>query len=140
MGKYLTAEEIRQNKEYIYKNVNKKQNYFVRQGIIQSLLLEHIAKDANVVELGTGSGQLAKELIKIGYKHLYLIDIEDYLPDDFPREAITLHQLDISFNKLPFADNSVDAVLAIAVLEHLENPVLVVREVARILLLGGGSL
>ena len=63
MGHYLTIDEIRQNKEYIFKNVNEKQSFFIRQGIIRKLLSKYSSKDGVVVELGVGNGQLAKDLV-----------------------------------------------------------------------------
>ncbi len=40
-------------------------------------------------------------------------------------------------HKMPFADNSLDAIICIAVLEHVENPILAVSEMRRVLKPGG---
>ena len=66
-----------------------------------------------------------------------MIDVDNYLSGEFPPDIVSFHQLDLSFNKLPFNDDSVDIILAIAILEHLENPILVIREAARVLKKGG---
>lgn len=133
----MTTNEIKHNREYIFKNVNEKQNYFIRQGIANKLVSKYISQNGIIVELGAGSGQLAKELVSNGYKYIHLIDIDNYLAGGFFPDVVSFHQLDLSFNELPFVDNSVDVVLAFAILEHLENPVLAIREAARILKGGG---
>jgi methionine biosynthesis protein MetW len=51
-------------------------------------------------------------------------------------EGVTLLQADVD-RRLPFADGSIDAVTALAVLEHVFDPYHVVREVGRILRPGG---
>jgi len=40
-------------------------------------------------------------------------------------------------HKMPFADNSLDAVICMAVLEHIENPILATSEIKRVLKPGG---
>ena len=40
-------------------------------------------------------------------------------------------------HKMPFADNSIDAIICIAVLEHVENPILAAAEIKRVLKTGG---
>ena len=93
-------------------------------------------KDAKIVEVGSGGGRLAKDLLAMGYSHLNLVDIDNYL-DGVDQSLIKLHMLDLSFDQLPIEKDSVDLLLAIAIIEHLENPVLIVREAARILKPGG---
>lgn len=63
-------------------------------------------------------------LAKVDYKIL------DPVPDYNPDIVGDIH-------KLPFADNSQDALLCLAVLEHVENPILAYQEMFRVLKPGG---
>ena len=40
-------------------------------------------------------------------------------------------------HKMPFGDNSIDAIICLAVLEHVENPILAMSEIHRVLKPGG---
>lgn len=61
---------------------------------------------------------------KVDYKIL------DPVPDYHPDIIGDIH-------KLPFDDNSVDAIICIAVLEHVENPIQACKEMHRVLKPGG---
>ena len=63
-------------------------------------------------------------LEKVDYKIL------DPVPDYDPDIVGDIH-------KLPFADNSQEAIICIAVLEHVENPILAFQEMHRVLKPGG---
>jgi SAM-dependent methyltransferase len=67
---------------------------------------------------------LAEPLQSVDYKVL------DPVPDYQPDIVGDIHAL-------PMADNSVDAIICIAVLEHVENPVLAMQEMRRVLKPGG---
>lgn len=67
---------------------------------------------------------LADYLAKVDYK--VLDKVEDFHPDIIG----DIHQL-------PFADNSIDAIICIAVLEHVENPIQAMSEIHRVLKIGG---
>ncbi len=69
-------------------------------------------------------GWLGDYIKKVDYKIL------DKVPDYHPDIVGDIHQL-------PFADNSIDAIVCIAVLEHVEEPAKAVAEVYRVLKPGG---
>lgn len=129
---YFTPEEIKGQKQAISQVLKEKSNYFVREGIVQDLLKRFASSNKAVLEIGCGAGELARAMMREGYKDINLVDIDDYLPDDVKVHA-SLSLLDVCFNPLPLGDSSIDIILAIAIIEHLENPFLIVRESARVL-------
>jgi len=83
------------------------------------ILLNHAGDETIVVNIGSGSGDFYKEVI-----HL---DIYPFPNVDVIGDA----------HKLPFANESVDSVVIVAVLEHLRKPQLVLKEINRVLKKGG---
>ena len=65
-------------------------------------------------------------MVKNGVGYRVLDPTPDYNPDIIG-----------DIHNLPFADNSQDAIICIAVLEHVENPAKACREMHRVLKLGG---
>lgn len=129
---YFTSEEIKRQKQVIFQVLKEKPSYFVREGVVQDLLKRFAGSDKAVLEIGCGAGELARVMMREGYKDIHLVDIDNYLPDDV-KGRISLSLLDVCFNPLPLGDSSIDIILAIAIIEHLENPFLIVRESVRVL-------
>lgn len=102
--------------------------------------LENIAAGSRILDAGAGELKY-KEFCK----HL------DYISQDFGMydgvgDALGLQtnawdqsKLDIisDITKIPEPDNSFDAIICIEVLEHLPNPVLAIKEFARLIKKGG---
>lgn len=92
--------------------------------------IKEIAKEKTVIDIGGGRGFI-KELARYkkyftncGYKSL------DFDPETKPDILADAHQL-------PFKNNSIDAVICKAVLEHVQEPQKVIDEIHRILRSGG---
>lgn len=64
------------------------------------------------------------------WPHLEKVKVMDPIPDYHPDIVGDIH-------KMPFADNSQDAIICHAVLEHVENPFIASREIFRVLKPGG---
>ncbi|MDO8481298.1 MAG: class I SAM-dependent methyltransferase [Nanoarchaeota archaeon] len=88
-------------------------------------LLKGLPKDARIVDLGCGAGQVVKMLRATGFKHIEYADLVDRFDG-----KVTIANFN---NPLPFKSDTYDAVISTEVIEHLENKYLYLREVRRIL-------
>ncbi len=105
-----------------------------------NLLLEKIPelfdkeKRGKVLDLGCGRGHFSDRIHQLGFDVLAADVAERYFKyKDF---GIKWVHCDLS-KHLNFPDNTFDYVLFLEVIEHLENPFAVVREISRVLKPGG---
>ncbi len=108
-------------------------------------LHEHVIRQARqlladraapVVDLGCGSGALLRRLRSAGFSNLVGIDIAP--PPAEP--GIQFHAADLDQPRLPLATGSVSLLVAVEVIEHMENPGLVLAEIRRVLAGNGRAL
>ena len=97
----------------------------------------HVSRDAHIVELGPGKGILLKKLRDAGFRHLAAADIIDYIKFPEIRALGILKHTNLNNEKAPFPDMVYDLVIALQVMEHLENPTHFQRECRRLLKPGG---
>ena len=103
-------------------------------------VMDRISIGGDLLDLGCGSGELARHLAGIGYQ----VTGCDIAPEML-REAQTADlaqgvrwiRLDPGWHTLPFASGSLDGVVAASVLEYVPDPRTVLRECARVLRPGG---
>ncbi|MEK7117368.1 MAG: class I SAM-dependent methyltransferase [Patescibacteria group bacterium] len=133
---YLTSEEIKKGKEKI------KNKYEILQGrrllALKGKNIDIFFKNiknlnANVLDISTGSGAFLKAICDLGYKNLYGCDLDDYVSENIKHLIKDFNTLDLSFNQMPWEDNSFDIVTAWEVFEHFENPHNAIREIHRVL-------
>lgn len=86
-----------------------------------------------VADVGCGSGALWPAL-KERFSACIGLDAARY--DGLPRD-IDFRAIDLDAGRLPLEDASVDAAVAVEVIEHLENPRAFARELSRIVRPGG---
>jgi glycosyltransferase involved in cell wall biosynthesis/SAM-dependent methyltransferase len=104
---------------------------FVRDGIASFIAqaAERIRPGARVVDIGAGDAP---------YRHLF--QHVDYVTVDWeqsPHDGARLSDIIASADSIPLPDASVDAVVMTEVLEHVNNPLATLREMARILKVDG---
>lgn len=132
---YLNPEEIKKNKERLL-DLQQRSSWDIRSGRILDLAKKFIPnKGGQLLDVASADGSLLLQLSEAGYQNLTGVDIDDYrneLAKKFP-----FKKLDLCFDKYPWADDSVDAVISSQTIEHLENPFYFAREIYRILKPGG---
>ena len=103
--------------------------------------LQHLPRvGTNVLDLGCGGGFLAEEFAKDGFRVTGIDPAKRSI--EAARQHAAANNLSIDYQigvgeALPFPDDSFDIIACCDVLEHVEDPGLVIREVARTLKPGG---
>lgn len=92
--------------------------------------LEGLPAQSRILDLGCGDARLARRLPQFDY-----IGCDACLP--FLQEANDVRRTVADARSLPFADGSIDAVLAIGLFQHLSESQLVADEIRRVLKPGG---
>lgn len=86
-------------------------------------------KDAQIMELTPGEGNLTRALIDEGYTNIQALDIE---PENFKVDGVTCHKGNLN-DLFPFDSASFDLVISVEGIEHLENQYQFASEINRIL-------
>ncbi len=110
----------------------------LRNPWIASELGARFDRPSKVLDLGCGAGLLSNDLATRGHRVTGLDASLESLSvagrRDVTRRAV-YHQGDVA--RLPYADGSFDAVCAMDLLEHVEDPAAVIAEAGRVLAPGG---
>ena len=93
-----------------------------------------VSREARILDIGCGTGAFLARLRARGFTRLAGVDIA--APDGLPAD-IEFAALDLDTGHIPFPDGRFDLVVAIEVLEHIENLGTALAEIARILAPGG---
>ncbi|MEK7502865.1 MAG: class I SAM-dependent methyltransferase [Patescibacteria group bacterium] len=130
---YISSERMREENisyENIDKNVKDRTTWAVGTGVLAETVKKYDIS-GSALDLGCGNG---KTLLSLGenFSELNGIDILDILSPE-AKSKVKFASADLNFEKLPHSENSLDLVTAFQIIEHLENPFLVMREAFRVL-------
>lgn len=131
--KQVSGESLYQRKQYQKGGIGK--TYWdYRDRVAISLLNE---KDKQIVDLGCGEGITLGKLVK-------MFPTSEVIGIDYLQENVNIcHNYGLKkvckgdVYALDLADNSIDAVVFMEVIEHLEHPEIAIKEIRRILKLNG---
>ena len=109
-----------------------------------NLVLQNDIRGAQILDVGAGKGffsQLLGDHIETHY-HVSpsgILKACDLFPENFKYPSIACDKVNLDGN-LPYADDAFDVACSIEVIEHLENPFALVRELYRIVKPGGRAI
>lgn len=143
---YFNPKELKDNRETIKKRLSGYSGPTIRHksgiGILESyyrrlLSLSVKKSEVKILDCGTAGGGFIKDLREAGFSNLYGLDIDEYLPRERQDLLKEFKIADLSFEPVPWLDDTFDIITAWCVLPHLENPHNFVREARRVLVPGG---
>lgn len=106
----------------------------LRNPWIRTILENRIGKKCTILDIGCGGGLLTNTLAKAGHA-VFGIDLsENSLEMGRQKDdTASVTYLQASAEALPFPDETFDVVCAMDLLEHVEDPALVIAEAGRVL-------
>lgn len=106
-----------------------------RHDRITEFIKNNFNASACILEMGPSKGGLLRDLWASGYKNIRGVDKENYIR--FPEVQDKLTVVNLNHQVVPLPDISYDVIVALQILEHLENPWHFKRECLRLLKPGG---
>lgn len=99
----------------------------------ERLLLQYISPGASVIDIGAGAGAFSQRARDLGY-NVTALDIDE---EKFTLNEIPFMKMDINEGIHLKDDTAYEAAVCLEVIEHVENPWNLLREIERILKPGG---
>jgi len=97
----------------------------------EGLLDKYVTKDLKILDIASGTGAMSRRLIKNGYQNIVANDID---AASFAAQEVRFTSVDLNkdFSNM-FGVNTFDVIVAIEIIEHLENPIAFVKECNKVL-------
>jgi ubiquinone/menaquinone biosynthesis C-methylase UbiE len=112
------------------------QNLISRRRFALEMLEAKVSPGANILDIGCGTGHLAGELMQRGYT-AWGVDLSEGMVE-YARQHYNPDRFRVGdIERIPFPDNTFDAVMCLGVMEYLEKDELALREMWRVLKPGG---
>jgi 2-polyprenyl-3-methyl-5-hydroxy-6-metoxy-1,4-benzoquinol methylase len=121
-------------KEYRTLNLAERANHGLHAHVLYQVALLGLPPKARIVDVGCGSGAMLEKLAAAGFESLFGIDIA---PPASSSAAIRYVACDLDAPSTPWPAASMDLILSVEVLEHVENIGALLAELARLLAPGG---
>ncbi len=101
--------------------------------LFRTEILKHLGPRDHVLDLGAGSGRVAEMNVRGKVQRVCGIDLDERVLDNPYLDEARI----ASGDQIPYPDDEFDVVISNYVLEHVEDPDAVIREVGRVLKPGG---
>jgi SAM-dependent methyltransferase len=98
---------------------------------VMNLLLQYLPAKSSVVDVGCGAGADGPGLMAAGHDWLGL-EANSYCCEILERRQLPFRRVDPEKHELPCADREWESAICIEVLEHVKEPAVFLREIARI--------
>jgi 2-polyprenyl-3-methyl-5-hydroxy-6-metoxy-1,4-benzoquinol methylase len=97
-----------------------------------SLILGYLPPRSSIVDVGCGAGAYGPGLVNAGHKWLGL-EVNDHCLDLLAGRGLPFRKLDGATPRFPCVDREFDHAICIEVLEHIDEPDIFLKEIARII-------
>jgi ubiquinone/menaquinone biosynthesis C-methylase UbiE len=115
------------------------QNLVSRRRFALEMLEARVAHGSKILDVGCGTGHLAGELLQRGYD-AWGVDMSDAMVS-YARQHYAPERFQVGdIEKIPFPDNTFDAIMCLGVMEYLRNDEPALREMWRVLTDGGKAI
>lgn len=103
----------------------------IPEGSRMAIALSLVTRGQNALDIGCGDGTLGVALAS-RFAHVAGVDISATAVEAAVRRGIDAKQVNMDLEPLPFADGAFDTVTCLDVLEHVFDPRISAREIARV--------